>query len=245
MLKKGLGKRLLFPGCLLLAIICMAGLAMATTLQPKEFTCALCGRQFSGQIVGSCSTGGIDSEFRPRYLGLPPWPYFVHTCPHCHFTGDSAGANFSEQEKQNCQKFLEEYCRKRNCAQLNLSQKYEILAHTRELRGSPPLKVADAYLKAAWMADDENNRAAAQRFRQQAIPHFVRVLEGREIKEELRTNLTYLVGELHRRTGNFTAALQWLGRVQAPQPWLAALIKQQRELAAQHRADPAGRPSPD
>ena len=245
MLKKRLGKRSLFSGCLFLAICCWASLAMATTLNPGDFTCALCGQKFSDQILGSCSTGGRDSEFRSRYLGMSPWPYFVHTCPHCHFTNNSHKANFSEPEKKNIQKYLKEYCRKHNCSQLDLSQKYEILAHTQELRGLPPLKVADAYLKAAWMADDEKNRIAAQRFRQQAIRRFARVLEGREVKEDLLPNLTYLVGELHRRTGNFTEALQWFARVQAPQPWLAALVKQQRELAAQHNADRAGMPSHD
>ena len=93
---------------------------MATTLQPGDFTCALCGQKFSGQIVGSYSTGGRDSEFRPRYLGLPPWPYFVHTCPHCHFTEAIAIKRiFLSQKRRTFQKYLEEYCRKHNCAQLN------------------------------------------------------------------------------------------------------------------------------
>lgn len=245
MLKKRLGKRLLLSGCLFLAICCGASPAMATTLNPGDFTCALCGRKFSTQIVGSYTIGGKDSEFRPRYLGLAPWPYFVHTCPHCHFTDYSHKAKFSALEKKNIQNYLEEYCREHNCAPSNLSQQYEILAHTQELRGLPPLKVADAYLKAAWMADDVKNRAAARRCRQQAIRHFALVLEGRAVKDDLRPDLTYLVGELHRRTGNFTEALQWFARVQAPQPRLAALVKQQRELAAQHNADPAGIPAHD
>lgn len=88
------------------------------------------------------------------------------------------------------------------------------------------LKVADAYLKAAWMAGDEKNRLAAQRFRQQAIRHFALALEGRAVKDDLLSDLTYLVGDLYRRIGNFTEALQWFDRVQAAQPWLAALVKQ-------------------
>jgi len=228
-----------------LAICGGASLAMATTLHPGDFTCALCGQKFTDQIVGSCSTGGSDSEFRPRYLGMSPIPYFIHTCPHCHFADDSHKANLSEAEKQKIHKYLEEYCRKHKCSQMKPSEKYEILAQTRELRGLPPLKVAEAYHKAAWMADDEKNSVEAKRFRQQASRRLAEALEGREVKEELRPNLTYLVGELHRRTGDFTEALQWFGRVQAPQPWLAALVKQQRELAAQHNAEPAGMPPHD
>jgi len=218
---------------------------MATTLQPADFTCGLCGQKFSDQMVGSFSTGGGDSEFRPRYLGMNPLPHFVHTCPQCHFTDYSHEAKFSEAERKEIRKYLEGYCRKHNCSQLKPSQKYEILAHTQELRGLPPLKVAESYLRAAWMADDENNRLAAQRFRQAASQRLARALEGREVKEDLRPNLTYLVGELNRRTGNFTEAMQWFGRVQAPQPWLAALVKQQRELAARQNAAPAGMPAAD
>jgi hypothetical protein len=176
---------------------------------------------------------------------MSPWPYYVHTCPHCHFTDYSHKANLSAQEKKNIQKYLEEYCRKHNCSQLELSQKFEIFAHSQELRGLPPWKIAETYLKAAWMADDEKNRVAAERFRQQAILGFARALEGPDVKKNLRPNLTYLVGELYRRTGKFTEALQWLARVQTPLPWLAALVKQQRELAEQHNAELAGIPSHD
>jgi hypothetical protein len=93
--------------------------------------------------------------------------------------------------------------------------------------------------------DDEKNRIAAQRFRQQASRRLARVLEGRRVKKDLRPNLTYLVGELHRRAGNFTEVLQWFARLQAPQPWLAALVRQQQEPAAQHHTDRAGMPSHD
>lgn len=235
--------KLLISVGLVLALVGGAGLALATTMQPADYTCALCGQKFADKMIGSYSTGGADSEFRPRYLGMNPIAYFVHSCPHCHFTNDGQKSDFSEAQKQTIRKYLAEYCRQHNCGQLKASQKYEILAHTRQMRGLPPLKVAEAYLRAAWMADDESNSAAAKGFRQEALRRLARAVESREVKDDLRPNLTYLVGELYRRTGNFTEAQQWFDRVQAPPPWLAALVKQQRGLAAQHNAAPAGMPA--
>lgn len=242
MSRPGLRTGVIFSFWLFLSICCLTTPAPATTLMEGNFTCALCGQKFAEQIVGSSSIGGRDSEFRPEYLGMPPLAYFVHSCPSCRFTDYNHRITLTEGEKEKLRAFLQEYAQQHDGQKLRPSQKYEIVAHSLEIRGLPSLQLGDTYIKAAWMADDEGEQKAAQEYRRQAIRHISQSLAGQEVEEKIRPNLTYLVGELNRRTGRFSEALEWFDRVQAPQPWLAALVKQQRDLASRRQSGRASLP---
>ena len=95
------------------------------------------------------------------------------------------------------------------------------------------METAQAYLKAAWMAEDETNIDSGNRFREHAKAYFAKALENHEVEEEEKVPvITYLVGELNRRLGRFSEAIEWFSRVKSEDLWLIKLCKQQEFLAS-------------
>jgi len=210
--------------------------AAATTLRDKEFTCALCGKTFPDKVLGSTNVKERDTELRPYAMGLQPQPYFIHACPHCGFTDGDHHLKLSDQERAEIRKFLAAYCQQHRCGQLSPVEKYEVYARTLEIRRLPPLTVASQYRHAAWMADDAGDAAAARTFREKAIQLMSQALENSQVAAKEVPVVTYLVGELNRRQGNFPAALNWFGQVKDPDPQLAKILAQQKELALKKEA---------
>ena len=209
----------------------LSGQAAATTLRDKEFTCALCGKTFQDKVLSSTNVKERDAELRPYAMGLQPLPFFVHACSHCGFTDGDHHLKLSDQEKAEITKFLTGYCQKHQCTKLTPAEKYEVYARTMEIRRQPPLTIALQYRYAAWMADDAGDAAAARTFREQAIRLMSQALENSQVPAKEGPAVTYLVGELHRRLGDFAAALNWFARVQDPDPQLAKILAQQKEKA--------------
>jgi uncharacterized protein (DUF2225 family) len=225
-------RRLLGP--IFCGFLVLAGLhnpALATTLSDKEFQCALCGKDFTDKVLRSTNVTARDPEFRPYATGLQPLPYLVHACPHCGFTDSDHRLSLNDREKSEIKKFLAAYCQKNNCGKLTPAQKYEVLARTYEIRQKPAPTIATQYHRAAWMADDAGDAAEAKVFREKTIRFFTQALQSNQVPAKEVPLVTYLVGELHRRTGNFPAALEWFSRVKDPDPQLARILQQQKDLA--------------
>lgn len=55
------------------------------------------------------------------------------------------------------------------------------------------METAQAYLKAAWMAEDETNIDSGNRFREHAKAYFAKALENHEVEEE-KLSGNYLSG---------------------------------------------------
>jgi uncharacterized protein (DUF2225 family) len=231
--------RLLLGLCLALAL---STPGQATTLGQRKFTCGLCGEKFTDKVVYSTNVMERDAEFRTYAAGLQPMAFYPHTCPACGFTDTSHDVKLSEAEKAESKKFLATYCQKHDCKKLSPSQKYEVIAHICVVRQLSSLKIAYVFHQAAWMADDEKNREGAERFRSETLRLLNQALEKQEVKAEMVPTVTYLVGELNRRLGNFDEALKWFARVKPDVPQLTKLLEQQQKLASEHNAAKAMMP---
>ncbi len=217
---------------LLLVVLLAAGpeVARATEVSLSEFACGFCGQKFKDKIIWSTNIMEQDTEFRPYAMGLDPLPYYVHTCPYCGYTDAGDQVKLSDQEKAKIGKFLTAY-RQSHGDQVSQADKYEVLANTYLIRKMPSDKIAYAYQRAAWLADDGCDKAAAHKFRSATLEYLTKALEKSEIEAKMVPNLTYLAGELNRRLGRFDEVLQWFARVKPTGPSLEALVGQQTELA--------------
>lgn len=93
------------------------------------------------------------------------------------------------------------------------------------------MEIAQVYLYAAWMAEDEADMEMGRSFRQQAEDYMVKALENHEVDPEKTPLITYLVGELNRRLEKFDEALAWFSRVKSEDLQLMGLCKQQKFFA--------------
>ena len=217
---------------LLLWVLLVAGpeVARATEVSWSEFTCGFCGQTFKDKIIWSTNVMEQDVEFRPYAMGVDPLPYYVHTCPHCGYANTGDQVELSDQEKAEIGKFLAAY-RQSHGDQVGQAGKYEVLANIYLIRKMPADKIAYAYQRAAWLADDSRDEVAARKFRTATLEYLTKALEKSQIEAKMVPNLTYLAGELNRRLGRFDEALQWFARVKPTGPNLQDLVAQQTELA--------------
>jgi uncharacterized protein (DUF2225 family) len=116
------------------------------------------------------------------------------------------------------------------------SEKYEAAAKVAEWGGADARHVADLLLRAAWCCVDEGDVEAERFFRRKAAWAFERALSGYDgVAREERAVLTYLVGELWRRSGDLGQARAWFDRVPAEltdpaaQQWISKAALQQRD----------------
>jgi uncharacterized protein (DUF2225 family) len=224
---------------LLLCLLFLSGpdAAKATELSLADFTCGFCGQKFTDKIIWSTNVMEQDAELRPLTMGLDPLPYYVHACPHCGYT-DGDPVQLTDPEKAAIGKFLTAY-RQDHGGTVAGAGKYEVLANVYIIRKLPAEKIAYAYQRAAWLADDSHDEAAARRYRAATLEYLVKALENHGVEAKKVPTLTYLAGELNRRLGRFDEALQWFSRVKPNNPHLQELVSQQADLAKKKDAGKA------
>ncbi len=236
-------------------LVLAASPALATSLVRHNFVCPLCGKVYQDLVVASTNTfGGQDSEFRIYSSGLQPLHYSIHTCPACGCPdqaslfpqpGAAASAKLNDREKREITKRLQAFFTAQQIAppQLTTSQKYQLLAELLAWRGLSSFKIAEAFMNAAWGADDEGNPERAKILRERASHYFVHALGKQEISAEETPIVQYLVGETCRRAGNFDQALKLLSQVRTADPRLMKLCRQQQELAKKKDTSKAKAPN--
>ncbi len=200
-----------------------------TTIHQETLTCPACHTTFKVQVVGSCGYAGKDTDFRPHYWGLDPLPLFVHTCPRCLFSGYEA--HFAAPVSEELRKWLVE---ERGLGRLQSdtgSRRYTLAARCREQAGDNDIAIADMYLRASWCARVEEDRPMERLSQRRAVECFQRALAAGLVPPNQQAAITYLVGELYRRLGDFELATAYLARVKEDD-W-SALAARQLALARQ------------
>ena len=85
-------------------------------------------------------------------------------------------------------------------------------------------------MNAAWLARSHNEPENEKKFQQLAVSHFQIAHTNNEISEDQVDIITYLIGEIKRRLGEFRKALDFFSKVD-PAKFDDNLLQQQIELA--------------
>lgn len=203
------------------------------SLCKKHFRCVFCGKDFNDDIrVGSDAFPVQDSDFRTHSQGVQAIPHNVHSCPFCGFTDELHEEKLQDEERSEILEHLGFHgIFGKGPQPFTPAQKYELLADIAILRKRSSMEIAQVYLYAAWMAEDEADMEMGRSFRQQAEDYMVKALENHEVDPEKTPLITYLVGELNRRLEKFDEALAWFSRVKSEDLQLMGLCKQQKFFA--------------
>ena len=201
-----------------------------TTWFTVVLVCPKCDTTFTGTEIGSCGYAGKDTDFYPQYWGANPLPHFVKVCPSCNyadhpskFKRGTPGQDVPQEESLPCWR------------------RYELVATTHRQQGTPTFSLAQTLHRAAWGARAvDGDKAKEQEFLSQARELFEQALSEDGVPKEpddLRPIITYLVGELYRRTGDAGAALTWFAKVppmldgDEELDWLTKMVESQTALA--------------
>ena len=171
----------------------------------------------------------------------------LHTCPTCGFTADGRGFDPSQLDEQ-VREWVLAAGLSRTAAQLPEADyaRYEIAAICHGRRRDPsPLQLAEYYLAASWSAQLDDAPDVVPDYQAEAARQLERALLMGELEEKERAVMTYLVGELRRRLGEFDAALRLFDEAaieftqHGGPKWLIRALGQQARMARERSTDDA------
>ncbi len=222
-----------------------------TTISPREITCPLCSRVFSGfSVLAGPTNGPLASDLRRYPEGEDPIPKQLNSCPECGYSGEvSAFEEFAPDPTQqvpgqeaSLNELVELHLRPQAAnSHTDPALRYEQHALLEEWLGNGPLRQGDAWLRAAWMHSDAHRADDERRCRVEALSCYQRGLEERHWlrRREDMVVVAYLVGELSRRLDLEDSAKRWFEQAIA---WSSGLQHMQDlvELAERQARDPQG-----
>ncbi len=138
-----------------------------TTVGMMSKRCAVCEAEAEYRGVYSCSTGGCMMDTRPIFLGDDPMRY-IDRCKCGYVASDIS------EETTVTKKDLEMPEYQRSIMDDTLANRYVAIAFLRSLKGMHK-QSAYAYLRAAWMADDEKDGAVAADMRREFLEEISKV----------------------------------------------------------------------
>ena len=194
---------------------------MASPLYQVEKTCPICDKTFTvTKTRGQMIPIKTDTDFCTHYSDLNPYYYAIWVCSHCGFAAhEDRFFTLLESQREKLNQFLAgrqvnlDLSGARTWEQAVTSHKLAIYYAT--MVALPASHVASLTLRLAWLYREKQMTAEEQDMLQKAIDAYKAAFmkEKMPIGNLSEVTLTYLIGELLRRVGNFEEALSYLGRV--------------------------------
>ncbi|MEG6585345.1 DUF2225 domain-containing protein [Dendrosporobacter sp. 1207_IL3150] len=194
---------------------------MADYIYQVDKECALCGKTFSVTKVRSRLLKiKQDSDFCTYYQDVNPYYYSIWACPHCGYAAQDS--NFDEivpAAKEKLAKFL-------SSRQININfsgnrtreqaiATYKLAIFYNEMLEVASSRIGGLYLKLAWLYREGEQTTEEQVALVNAVKHYEQALfrERLPIGNMTEVTLTYLVGDLFRRTGNVEKAIPYFNKI--------------------------------
>ena len=191
--------------------------ARAHTLGRENFTCPICGTEFTDIVSYSGTSFGMRLDFKKTGPVYQPWP--VPQCPNCRFvileeTEEEGGLD------DDAKAVIKEYLASDEFKAIpKEAPAYYCLAKIKEFLGSPPSDLAHIYMSASWQAEgaiESDTPGLAldwkrnPEFIEKSLRECLRCLDAGVAADAADTIdtlvLEYLRVEINRRLGDFPVA---------------------------------------
>lgn len=188
----------------------------------KKLICPICGHEFTETAVKSNSPRicSKDTDFFIRYKTINPYFYDVWLCPKCGYASmKSEFNNIKSSDKALVLSYVTSKWKTKTYSYfLDVDQAIEryklalITSLSIKRKLSSPSMIC---LKLSWMYRLKNDSENELIFLKKSLNGFLQAFstESFPIFGMNRETLTYLIGELYRRTGDTTNALFWYSKV--------------------------------
>lgn len=201
-----------------------------------KVVCAHCGHEYATSRVRPSFKKAYrtDTDFCAYYKSENPDFYVVRICPECGFAS-TENSTLKLNERQKALFHEQVGCRweKRDMGgSRNLEdalESYKLALLCAQVIGERDRIVASLLHHIAWLYRYQGNEDQEKRFLGYSLESYVRVFELEGVGAN-DARLLYLIGEIHRRLGQFQEAVQWFSRVvQDDKIMDAAMIRASRE----------------
>ena len=194
---------------------------MASPLYQVEKTCPICEKAFKlTKTRGQSIPVKTDTDFCTHFNDINPYYYAIWVCPHCGFAAhEDRFFTLLEPQREKLKQFLAgrqvnlDFGGERTWEQAVTSHKLAI--HYANMVSLPASHIASLEMRLAWLYREKEMASEEQDMLRKAVEAYkiAFLKEKMPIGNLTEVTLTYLIGELLRRTGNVEEALSYLGRV--------------------------------
>jgi len=199
--------------------------------------CPECYTNFPAEVLRDTGSGGLlESDLCYRAGNIFVYPFLVVVCPACRFAGYFAEFEFLGEfprysEYHPLKRVMGEFLKDQRRLYPG-SEKYRLAASAARRRGAPAMQLAHLHLRGSWCARQEKNLEAERHHQEEAVRYF-RKAAAEGLSGIEAAFVAYLIGELCRRLGRFTEALEAFAEVEegALPQWLRPGFADMRERA--------------
>ncbi|GIO85760.1 hypothetical protein J25TS5_26920 [Paenibacillus faecis] len=184
-----------------------------------KVVCINCEANFSTSRVRPSFKRAVrtDTDFCGYYRNENPDYYVVRICPSCGFAStENFNPRLTEQQRA---KFKEQIGKRMNHRNYGGARDWDAALEAYKLGllcaqtiGEKDRIIASLLHHIAWLYRYKGNEEQEQRFLKYSLDSYIRVFENEDTQGS-DARLMYLIGELHRRTGNNNDAVKWFSRV--------------------------------
>jgi uncharacterized protein (DUF2225 family) len=186
-----------------------------TTFQTQPATCPNCQGKVNVHILTSTNTFGPRyTDFRSDAAGFQPRRIMMSLCEDCGFAGYTHEFKVTNVLPDEVREKIALHIKPTlDDTRPPMSRVYAIHGQIAEWLGKSPLEIADSYLKAAWCCQDEGDVDREKDYRRIAVSYYKDAINNGTLDDDTEPSITYLVGELYRRTGDSVQAHEWFNKV--------------------------------
>jgi uncharacterized protein (DUF2225 family) len=209
-----------------------------------KINCTYCEVEFQTSRVRPSFKKSIktDADFGVHFKDINPDYYVVRVCPFCGLATTENSTEtiskdqkraFEEKVKQNWS--MKDYSGERTWEEA--MQTYKLALVCAQAKGEKERIIAGILHHIAWLYREKEDVEQETRFLRFALNAYIQVYET-EGASLNNARLMYLIGELHRRLGEYNEAVKWFARVVNDKKIMdASMIKASRDQWQTTRED--------
>jgi hypothetical protein len=194
---------------------------MNENLYLKKIMCPVCGKNFEITKVKSkaCKVASRDTDFCVYYEDLNPLFYDIWICEHC---GYAAQSDKFEDINSKDAKLLKEKLAPRWAGRSFAGDRsiemaieaFKLALLNLQVRKGKASEFAKICIRLAWLYRIKEDQKELE-FIKHALKYYSETYENERFPVDKLDECTclYMIGELHRRAGNYEDAVKWLSRL--------------------------------
>lgn len=233
-------RNILFSVSLFITILLFSSLSFGHTSVPVKIKCPIDGTTFTISETASYTTFSTLKDFQKQGAIGNLYESYVNACPKCHYSGyqKDFDTTFNTATKKEILIILDPF--KHSEMTDVLENEIAVQIHLFFKRSNDD--IANLYLVASYflrnIIDETPKRKELQL---NCLTYLTKAIENKEYsKKESYASVKYLIGELYRRTGDFSNAIKYYDLALSDEnkkDWIVEIANQQKELALKEDDD--------
>lgn len=198
---------------------------MSKSFFEREYTCPVCKITFKSLSIRSSATyvETKEADLHIIYKGVSPLHYSIIVCPTCEYAASNTSF-IQNLERVKAEQLAVALAQLKSDEHFDFVgerdlettlKTFQLAIRTAQLKMVSSAELSGLILAAGWIAREMGNINLEKVYINEALKHYLDAYhnDSGAIGNLDDITVTYLIGELHRRSGNYSDAINWFNKV--------------------------------